>query len=153
MAIMLIVKGAGSRGKTSTLKNLINNLLDGKEPLLREPTTYGNDTLVITERNGMKIGIITLGDPGCTDYVRDKVEYCHTEGVDFIVAASRTKYRADSVYKFLWDYAHDKNYITFETSTIVKYDNWGKHVSADVLNKICAENILNIIDHANEIEK
>ena len=153
MAIMLIVKGAGSRGKTSTLKYLIDNLLDGKEPLRRETASNGYDMLVITKHNGMKIGIVTLGDPECTDYVKEKVECCHAEGVDFIVAASRTKYRTDSVYKFLWDYAHEKNYITFETSTIVKYDNWGKHVSADVLNRICAENILNIIDNANEIEK
>ena len=150
---MLIVKGAGSRGKTSTLKNLIDNLLDGKEPLHNETTSNGYDTLVITERNGMKIGIITLGDPGYTDYVKEKIEDCHKHGVDFIVAASRTKYRNDSVYKFLWDFAHEKNYITFETSTIVKYDNWGKHVSADILNRICAENILNIINHADEIEK
>lgn len=149
---MLIVKGAGSRGKTSTLKNLIDYLLDGKEAKNQSQHPNGDDTLVITERNRKKIGIITLGDPGYTDYVRENVEYCHEQGVDFIVAASRTKYRTDSIYKFLWDYAHENNYITFETSTIVKYDNWGKHVSANVLNKICAQNILNIIDHVEEIE-
>lgn len=148
---VIIVKATGSRGKTETLKELIELLKnENGEFIINEKDPNGKDFFAILEWNDRKIGIITQGDPGTEWHVKECLSKCIENNVDFIVAASRTRYTPDSVYNLLWNFIHDHNAKGIETSTIVKYDGWGLPVDETILNKICAENLLNIIRNINE---
>ena len=155
MAIMLIVKGAGSRGKTNTLRHVIDILIaKGGNVCYKWDRQYSypddKDWFIILSKEGRKIGIITFGDPGCEDDVADALEECNQEGVDFIVAASRTY---GEIYDTLLSFAGRKGFTTIETGTLVLKSEIINTDREDALNKICAQYILNIINHANEIEK
>lgn len=157
MAVLLILKGASGRGKSETLNEVIKLLRqDGLRvfyPKIKSELQDLSDEFVILTNDDYKIGIIPFGDPECEAPVKDAVEKCHEIGVDFIIAASRTKYSEGAVYTFLWDFAKANNYYAMETSTIVKYDGWGMPVDSHILNQICAENLVNIIDKIKQIEK
>lgn len=143
---VIIVKATGSRGKTETLNELIELLKnENSEFILNEEDPKGKDIFVILSWNDRKIGIITQGDSGSEWHVNDCLKKCVENNVEFIVAASRTRYTPDSVYNLLWNFIHDHNAKGIETSTIVKYDGWGMPFDETILNKICAENIKNII--------
>ena len=157
MTVLLILKGASGRGKSETLNEVIKllrqNGLSVFYPKIKSEFQDLSDEFVILTKDDYKIGIIPFGDPGCEAPVKDAVEKCNDIDVDFIVAASRTKYSEGAVYTFLWDFAKANNYCAMETSTIVKYDGWGMPVDSHILNQICAENLLNIIDKIKQIEK
>lgn len=155
MAIMLIVKGAGSRGKTSTLKKLINLLIyRGANIYYKWDRQYSypndKDWFIILSKEDRKIGIITFGDPGCEDDIADALEESNQEGVDIIIAASRT---CGEIYDTLLSFAGRKGFTTIETGTLVLKSEIINTDREDALNKICAQYILNIINHADEIEK
>lgn len=153
MNTILILKGAASRGKSSTLRFLIKLLLANNytETQLSEGFVEDDDCFVVLEKDGKTIAIITFGDPGCETRVMERLIKCKENNINFIIAASRTRYEEDSVYKFLWDFVWDNHYYGIETSTIVRYLGWGKEIDVDRLNMICAENLLNIIKHIDYI--
>lgn len=146
MLTVLIVKATGSRGKTETLKELIELLKNEKDEfILNEEDPNGKDIFVILEWNNRKIGIITQGDPGAEWHVKECLNKCLEFDTDYIVAASRTRNTPDSVYNILWNFINDHKAKGVETSTLVKYDGCGISIDETTLNKICAENIKNII--------
>lgn len=148
MHTLLVLKGAASKGKSSTLKFLIKLLLENNftETNLSEGFSEDGDCFVVLEKDGKTIAIITFGDPGCESGVVERLIKCKENNVHYIVAASRTRYEEDSVYKYLWDFVRDNDYYGIETSTLVKYSGWGEEIDVDRLNMICAENLLNIIN-------
>lgn len=148
MQTLIILKGTSSIGKSSSLRNLIKLLInnDFKKSNLTADFSDNDDCFVILEKDNKKIAIITYGDPGWQNIVYENLLKCHENKIDYIVAASRTKYQNESVYKILWDFVRDNNYYGIETTTIVKYTGWGKEIDVDRLNMICAENLLNIIN-------
>lgn len=146
---VIIVKGASGRGKTPTLNNLISLLIEkySAELIFEEYLFSSNkDRFVILQvPNYGKVGIITYGDTGSECKVKEALKKC--EDCHALVAASHTRYYTpnETVYQILWDYGHDVNAKIVETSTIVKYENWGQHIEEDHINKICAKNIANIL--------
>lgn len=147
MLTVVIIKATGSRGKTESLKGVIELLKKENGRInIQEEDSNGNDIFAIIEWKNKKIGIITQGDPGTTWHVKECLNKCIENNVDCIVAASRTRYTPDSVYSLLWNFIHEHNAKGVETSTIITYDGWGMPVDESILNKICAENLKNIIN-------
>ncbi len=152
MKTVIILKGTGQRGKTQTLKILINYLIAVKgativyqEGYVSDETT---DCLIILDLPDYgKVGVITNGDPNCEEMVEEALDKCIDYDCDAVIGASRTKVSSThkTVYTILWEFGRQYNAKTVEMSTIVCYPNWGQPINVYELNKICAENIESLL--------
>lgn len=151
MEKVIILKGAGGRGKTPTLNLLIERLLnDGASIAYNENYTLEveSDCFVILDVIDFgKVGVITYGDKGCEEDVINAIHICQRQNCIALVAASHMQYNKDpkTIYKILWDFGCNLNAKIVETTTIIKYDNWGRPMDEKHINSICAENLLNIL--------
>lgn len=152
MESVIILKGAGSRGKTQTLKILIAKLLSEKGAALLYQENYipdeNSDCFVIVEVPSYgRVGVITNGDPGCEGMVERVLEECVKYECKAVIGASRTKESSthDTIYTILWKFGSQNNAKTVETTTIVSYPNWGRPLNTRDLNAICADNIETIL--------
>lgn len=151
MDAMIILKGAGSRGKSSTLHQLIKQLDAQPHSEIIYSEHHPDETadwFVIINTIGQRIGVITQGDPGSESYVTDCLTKCVEEKCDAIVAASRTRYNHDNptVYSLLWDFGRDYDMRIVETTPYVTFDNWGKTVERDMLHRQRATDIVSLLE-------
>lgn len=152
METVIILKGAGQRGKTQTLKILINNLITVKgativyqEGYVPDETT---DCFIILDLHGYgRVGVITNGDPNCEEMVGEALKKSLWYDCKAVIGASRTKESSthDTVYTILWKFGSDNNAKTVETTTIVSYPNWGRPIDTRGLNVICADNLESLL--------
>lgn len=132
---VIILKGAGGRGKTPTLHLLIDLLISKGATRIHDDgytSDIHQDCFVILDLPGFgNVGIITYGDRGCR----------------VVVGASHMQYYKNppTVYKILWDFGSTHNAKTVETTTIIKADGWGQSINETSLNTICAENLFNLL--------
>lgn len=86
--LIITVSGKQDSGKTHTIKKLISLL--GLEPLVTSYTRKRTvEWTVITDYNGVKIGLCSLGDPN-HQYAQDWFDKAVKAHCDIIVIASRT---------------------------------------------------------------
>lgn len=152
METVIILKGAGQRGKTQTLKILINNLITVKEATIVYQEGYVPDEttdcfIILDLPDYGTVGVITKGDPDCEDMVGEALKKCLGYDCKAVIGASRTKESSthDTVYTILWKFGSDNNAKTVETTTIVSYPNWGRPIDTRDLNAICADNLESLL--------
>jgi hypothetical protein len=63
MNTLFALRGASNRGKSSTLRMLIEMIRAAYPDAALDETTYKHDTTLVATINGVKIGIETQGDP------------------------------------------------------------------------------------------
>jgi hypothetical protein len=100
MRKMIVIEGAGNRGKSSAIRTIRSVLLE-KFPSARElagkgfpiPETIGTncngDIRTIIELNGKKIGIESQGDPGSRQ--KQSLALFLREKCDYIICAARSR--------------------------------------------------------------
>lgn len=148
---VIILKGAGNRGKTPTLHLLIDLLISkGATRIHNEGYTSDihRDCFVILDFPGFgRVGIITYGDKGSEANVQNALNKCLSQGCYAVIGASHTQYykTPPTVYKILWDFGFLHNARIVETTTIVKWNGWGQYIDEIHLNTICAENLFNLL--------
>lgn len=147
METVIILKSAGSHGKTQTLKILINNLIANGATIVYEQGYVQDETtdcfIILDLPDYGKLGIITNGDPGCEDAVNDALVKCKDNECKAVIGASRTKESSthDTVYTILWNFGDTNKAKIMETSTIFTFPNWGQPIAVRDLNAICADNL------------
>ena len=147
MKALIILKNAGSTGKTQTLSILAELFnVDGKE-VSRDNHSNGNDFVATIEYHGAKVGIITVGDPGTEDFVFSELEKLYKEGCDVIIAASRSRSSANGVYEMLWQFGKDNGIATMETSPYRTYDSYHDSLPHETINQMCAHALSGAIDY------
>ena len=143
--IVIVLQGKGKRGKSTTLRKLIEILTkENAEKIGKlENERRKSDTWAVFDYNGRIIGITTSGDN--EDELKPVIEYELPENCDIIVCASRTK--GSSV-----DYINDhfkKDLIIWLGRFSASSDN--KDFNIDELQKSTnewqAEKIKDIIDN------
>lgn len=147
MKALIILKNAGSTGKTQTLSILADLLnVDGKE-ILKEMHPYVNDFVAMIEYHGSKVGVITIGDPGTEDFVYSELEKLYKEGCDIIIASSRSRSSANGVYEMLWQFGKDNGIATMETSPYRTYESYHDSLPYETINQMCAHALLGAINY------
>ncbi|MBD5210007.1 MAG: hypothetical protein HDS54_01135 [Barnesiella sp.] len=139
---LIILKGAGNVGKTSTLDTLIKKLLSKDVRLIHPKKSSDITSFVICQFAGHKIGIITFGDPTSEPYVEGCLQQCKEHQCDIIYAASRTR---GKVYDILYHFAKINNFATVETSTLYAWNYAETGENPDVLNEICSNMLFRLI--------
>lgn len=158
---VIILKGSSNRGKTHSLRYLIDFLINNHNAyIIYDDGNYSDansDCFVILDVPKFeKVGIITFGDTGFETKVELAIRKSLEENCFALVAASHSQYKTsekdgkavDSVYKILWDFGEEQNAKTVETTTIVKYDEWGQNLEkteVDILNQICANTLSQLL--------
>ena len=146
MATVARLRGAGSTGKTTTLKLLIEELknLGAKELLSHANSDYKavtNDIIVKLDFNGVIIGITTAGDTeGSLQFGYDKLDI----DCDIYIFACRTKGATNS-----WI---DNN---FSNCRSVIYEKWGIYDTdstnlqsmRNAANKAQVDSLIDLIKH------
>lgn len=155
MDAMVILKGAGSRGKSSTLRQLIKQLISQPHSEIIYQQHYPDETkdwFVIVDSMGQRIGVITEGDPGSEDYVSGCLNKCAEESCDSIIGASRTRYNHDkpSVNAILWDFGHAHDMRIVETMPYVAWCGWGKPIDMEMLHRQRASDIISLLQAMHE---
>ena len=152
MEKVIILKGAERRGKTQTLKIFIDNLIKGSSASIVFQKDYIADFttdcfVVLDVPNFGKIGVITFGDPGCEECVREALEECLKHDCKAVIGSSRTRESSTylTIYAILWRFGQVHNTKTVETTTIVAYSGFGQPLNYFDLNVICAENLKNLL--------
>lgn len=147
MEKVIILKGAGSKGKTPTLHLLIDYLIKKGASIVHDEG-YTSDILkdcfvILDIPEFGKTGIITYGDKGCENAVKQALDECLKHDCLAVVGASHMQYDKYplTVYKILWDFGHSQLAKTVETTNIIKDDNFGAHLNETHINNICAENL------------
>ncbi len=108
----IVLRGKGSRGKTTTLNILIENLLPLSSKIIRQSKNDGtDDRWIVLEYMGKTIGITTKGDDKKS---LEEFFACNKELCDICVCASRTR---GSSYRYIID--------TFYDSIIMWQEKWG----------------------------
>ncbi|MDE5643366.1 MAG: hypothetical protein K2I56_07720 [Muribaculaceae bacterium] len=151
MEKVIILKGAGGRGKTPTL-NLLIDLLIKKGATIVYNEDYSDDItkdcfVILDIPDFGRTGVITYGDSGCENAVSNSLNICLEQDCRAVVGASHMRYNTKNitVYKILWDFGVAQNAKTVETTTIIKADGWGQTLDETQVNEICAENLLNLL--------
>lgn len=154
METVIILKGPGGRGKTQTLKILIDNLIaaDGASVVYpNDGVPCGKaDYFVIIDLPGYgRVGVITYGDSGCEQSVSNALAECVNHDCRAVIGASRTRgsNRRPTVYSILRDFGGSHNAKTVETSTIVSLSAPGTPINTRDLNVICARNLETLLLH------
>lgn len=149
---VIILKGAGGRGKTPTLHLLIDLLISKGATRIHDDgytSDIHQDCFVILDLPGFgNVGIITYGDRGCeADVQNEATPSAQPHGCRVVVGASHMQYYKNppTVYKILWDFGSTHHAKTVETTTIIKADGWGQPINEISLNAICAENLFNLL--------
>lgn len=148
---VIILKGAGGRGKTPTLHLLIDLLISKGATRIHDDgytSDIHQDCFVILNLPCFgNVGIITYGDRGCETDVQNALNECFGRGCRVVVGASHMQYYKNppTVYKILWDFGSTHHAKTVETTTIIKADGWGQPINEISLNAICAENLFNLL--------
>ena len=148
---VIILKGAGGRGKTPTLHLLIEMLLNNGATIVYSEK-YSKDIksdcfVIIWLPDFGKIGVITYGDKGCESDVQNSLNKCLKNECRAVIGASHMQYYKNplTVYKILWDFGYNQNAKIVETTTLIKWDGWGQTINETELNTICAENLINLL--------
>lgn len=151
MEKVIILKGAGGRGKTPSLHLLIDLLIQKGATIVYNEDYSADitkDCFVILDIPDLgKTGIITYGDKGCENDVSDALNECLNNECRAVVGASHMQYYKNpiTVYKILWDFGVAQNAKIVETTTIIKADGWGQAIDETHVNEICAENLCNLL--------
>lgn len=148
---VIIVKGIKNRGKSTTLRCLIE-LLKNSSSLINNDKNEGDKSnserdcfAILDVSNFGKVGVITFGDKGNEPNVEKCLDTCVSSGCRAVVAASHTQERKGSIYAMLLDFGRKHNAKTVDTNTYVHYECTGRDIGYTHLNKICAENLLNLL--------
>ena len=151
MEKVIILKGAGGRGKTPTLNLLIDLLIKNGATIVYNED-YSDDItkdcfVILDIPDFGRTGIITYGDNGCENAVSHALNECLNNGCRTVVGASHMQYYKNpiTVYKILWDFGVAQNAKIVETTTIIKADGWGQPIDETHVNGICAENLCNLL--------
>lgn len=156
MRAVVILKGTGSTGKSSTLRELIKMLLSLPGVSVIEDdcpsgvTDFWNsdfDGFIVVDVNGKRVGCITEGDPGSEERAKNYRQRCVNLDCDIVVAASRTRYLEGSIYKDTYDFSKQHDACLIETSpfSAPRMNDWGQTYSYDILNVACARGLLDLI--------
>lgn len=147
MKALIILKNAGGTGKTQTLSILTDLLtVDGKE-ISRDNHSNGEDFVAMVEYHGLKVGIITIGDPGTEDFVYTELEKLYKERCDVIIASSRSRSSANGVYEMLWQFGKNNGFATMETSPYRTYESYHASLPHETINRMCAHALSEAIDY------
>lgn len=152
MESVIIVKGASGRGKTRTLRLLIDFLISEYESAIVYGDGRNSDIkkdcfVILNVPQYGKVGVITYGDHGCEKDINAALNKCLESDCKAVVGASHTQYYRpyDTAYSILWDFADKHKAKAVETTTLIKYDNWGAAIDEAHLNSICARNIVYLL--------
>lgn len=108
--------GISGVGKTSTLKELINILQASPTYTCIHAQPFSPyDLWIICKYKGKTVGVITQGDPGCEDNVKDFLDACKAEDCDIIFTASRTR---GEIFGMVINFANTNGYSFIETSPL-----------------------------------
>lgn len=147
MKALIILKNAGSTGKTQTLSILTDLLnVDGKE-VSRDNHSNDKDFAAMINYHGSKVGIITVGDPGTEDFVYSELEKLYKDGCDVIIASARSRSSACGVYEMLWKFGRENGIATMETSPYRTYESYHDSLPHEIINRMCAHALLGAIDY------
>lgn len=142
MKALIILKGSGDTGKSQTLIRL-TELLCAEGNLISKQYHYNKvDFSAVIEHHGIKIGIITIGDPGAEEFVLSQIDNLLKEGCDIIVAASRTRSAYNGIYETLWRIGKENGGVVMETSTYRTYEGYEGHLSHEQINDMCSNALL-----------
>lgn len=149
--LVIIVKQNKDKGKSATLRILIDNLINVNHANLIKKISFseGEDQACVLEYKNKRIGFVTIGDPGFEDEFKTGYELCKDYNCNFIIVSTRQKMwekNKISPYGLIWDFIKNENLKVIETSTYVTYKEFNPSSNED-LNKICATNLANTIDH------
>ena len=145
---VLILKGASNKGKTSTLKILIEELKRAHAGTIQHQQPCGNDVFVVLKIPKLgNVGIITFGDKGYEQQVHNALSQCLGLGCVAVVGASHMRYtkKPESIYKILWDFGNHQQAKTVETTTLIKDDDFGCILQSKDVNIICAKYLIDIL--------
>ena len=150
MEKVIVLKGAENRGKTSTLRLLIELLLSRGATIVHNDgytTDIKHDCFVILDVPDFgPVGVITYGDKGSEQNVLDALQVCLNHACRAVISASHMQYKTpQTVYKILWDFGKNQNAKTVETTTIMKFSGWGQPIPDAHVNRICADNLINLL--------
>ena len=116
LPVLINVFGVSSIGKSSALAVLYQ--LVKQSPTFHQINYYrfnSTDFSAIFDYKGKRVGIMTMGDPGCEDEVQDFLGECNSNSCTRIFTASRT--RGETIGKVI-DFANTNGYIFIETSPL-----------------------------------
>ncbi|MDE6130736.1 MAG: hypothetical protein K2F74_03995, partial [Muribaculaceae bacterium] len=96
MEKVIILKGAGGRGKTPTL-NLLIDLLIKKGATIVYNEDYSDDItkdcfVILDIPDFGRTGVITYGDSGCENAVSNSLNICLEQDYGAVVGASHMRY-------------------------------------------------------------
>lgn len=112
--------GVAEIGKTATLTALYDLIKEG----LKVSSSYNQiqfrqinqyDFYVIFDYKCKRVGIITMGDPGCEGEVQGFLNECLAHSCDRIFTASRTR---GEIFGMVIDFANTNDYTFIETSPL-----------------------------------
>lgn len=138
--LIIANKGAATKGKSSTIKEVFN-LLDDRYPN-KATITYpvsSADVLAIIEARGVRIGIESQGDPGSRMF--DSLDYFQKQGCKIIIAACRTYGETTDAIAGMKAYGYD----VIWTSNDKNEDEGNIRVN-DHLNFRFAEHIVQLVE-------
>ncbi|MCL2067229.1 MAG: hypothetical protein FWG99_07160 [Treponema sp.] len=102
MKEIIVIQGAGDRGKTQTVKK-VYDLLKAKYPKAKITDYFPGkyDIKILMENvNGLLVGIESYGDP-ITDRLEDSLKCFDKAGCDIIFCSARTRgYSVDWIKKY-----------------------------------------------------
>lgn len=144
MKTVIVLRGASSYGKTSTLNALIQSLEKSPHFSIVKSETHLNeyDRVVILNASATKVGIITVGDPGEETYVSEHLKEMYDNDVSIIIIASRTR---GGVWNVINDFANNHDYEIIVSSPLHAYSSDDTNLHA-VLNSAVASMLKELIE-------
>ena len=132
MKKIIALKGAGQRGKTSTIKIVYANFLEKYAKIIDYFPSEHDIKILMQDVNGLKIGIESGGDPNSR--LKDSLKDFHKAGCDIIFCATRT-----SGMTVDWVDAYSKQYeIVYFEQTAVE----GNEKQQEKSNKAMAQKLI-----------
>jgi len=141
---IIALYGRKDEGKSETLKCVCKLLLTNfpNSKSTPESINYHNDILVIIDTGFVKIGIESQGDPKSRLICKDTVKKLANQNCDIIVCATRT--HGETVCK-VDKIANENDYYTLWLSSFWSPQSPANALDRNVLNRIAAESIIEVV--------
>ena len=139
---IITIYGRKNEGKSETIKNVCKMILLNFPKATKFPNTdidYHNDILIVIQIGEIKIGIESEGDPESRMLNENESieDLAKNHKCDIILCASRTS--GDTVNRI------DKIANQYDYGTIWKSSYYAPNYNYTVINRIAAEEIINLI--------
>ena len=141
---IIALYGRANEGKSQTLKKVCQLIMANFPNAKSTPAVinYDGDILVTIDVCSIKIGIESQGDPNSRMINEDTLGKLANEKCDIIICATRT--HGETVRK-VDELATSVDYYTLWLSSFWSPETATEPLNSEVLNKMAAENIIEII--------